>query len=197
MFNKGDEAQVKFLFLTGRWNEALELLQNLYCETLYRYSKPIAKSCGLVFGPHDFDDLWQAILLKTFLYLQRLEFAYDPPLIFLMMRIAKFQIYSWARSPANKLRRDIDGLDGLLAYCENDDPEELLAAINSCLDSVSDANREVLEMDVQLLFETGEWVTARELAAKLGREVSTVSSQRTRGRQQLRDCLQAKGYADA
>lgn len=197
MFNKGGEAQVKFLFLTGRWNEGLELLQNLYCDELYRYSKPIAKSCGLVFGPHDFDDLWQVILLKIFRYLQGRGFAYDPPLIFLMMRIAKFQIYTWARRPANKRRRDIDDLDGLLSFCEKEDPEELLAVIITCLDSVSVANREVLEMDVQLLFETGEWVTARELAAKLGREVSTVSSQRTRGRRQLRDCLQGKGYADA
>ncbi len=72
--------------------------------------------------------------------------------------------------------------------------DELVEVIANCFEQMSDPIKLVLRADVALYFQNGDWVSLKTLCDEIQLSEKTVKSRRTRGRSNLRSCLEGKGY---
>lgn len=202
VFNEDGEDQVKAMLLAGNLDEAIRLLVEMYQQTMWIYTKQLAYGFKLVYSVHDFDDVWQETLIGTFKYLKEKNCRYDGRLLWLLMLVARRRMADRVRQRTRWVEHELFDLGELVSQWEEhdlnevDELDELVEAIWECFSNVSQANQDVLLTDIRLFFERGEWVTAKELANAVRNKERTVSSQRARGRQQIRECLEGKRHGN-
>jgi len=197
VIDKGGEARVKAMLLTGSRedrDDAFRLLESMYRGLIYKYAGRLAWRYGLSFCLADFDEIWQKTLLGAFKHLQRVDYAYSGSLLALLKVITHRRMVDRLRRNIVRQECELFDVDAFTSQWREVYRTELLEEFEKCFETVSPANQDALLVDVRLFFENGRWATNRELAQEMGKNVNTVSSQRTRGRDQIRECLQGKGY---
>ena len=138
-------------------------------------------------------DIWQLTVVSMIQWLQRNDFKYEGSLLPLLYTMAHRRAVELVRY---RTRRPEISLEDPSVVTSEDyhDATELVDVIAHCIEQMSDAIKHVLRTDVALFFQHDRWVSLKALSDETQLRETTVKARRTRGRNDLRSCLEGKGY---
>ncbi len=177
---------------TGR-AEGLALMESMYRYRVAGYLRSWATARQVKLSSEDLKDLWQEALVSMIEKLTRQDFQYEGSLHRLLNTMAHHRAVELVRYRIR--RQEVYLTDPSVVTTQRDqNSDELVEEIANCVEQMSDAIKLVLRTDVALYYQYDRWVSLKALCDQTQLSEKTVKSRRTRGRNNLRSCLEGKGY---